>query len=276
MVDFHTHSNASDGTFTPAQVARAAKAAGLSSCALTDHDTVSGVDEFLAECERAGIEGVPGVELSVRAPFEMHMVGLYIDYKDEAFLKKLYRLEHAREIRNLAMIERCREHGFELTAEDLLENGALSIESAGRPHFAKAFIKRGYARTTKEVFDKYLGFGKCCYVERKRFSPAETIRMIKDAGGIAVLAHPVQITKDQEQLAALLAELKEYGLDAAECYYSDNSAEFTAMIRGLCARLNLMESGGSDFHGANKPDIEIGRGRGTLYVPEGVCGRQSQ
>ncbi len=273
-IDLHTHSTASDGTLTPQELATAAKNAGLKACAITDHDTVSGVEKFLETCKKEGIEGIPGIEISAEYSGEMHIVGLYIDYKDEQFKKKLYSLEHSREIRNIRMVEKCCSMGFEMTVDELLEQKEnASLDSIGRPHFAKVFIKRGFAKTKDEVFDKYIGKGKPCYVERKLYSPKETIELIKKAGGIAILAHPIFISRDRDKLVELLTELKSYGLDGTECIYSEYDEAFSEMIFGICDRLDLLPSGGSDFHGKNKPDIAIADGRGELCVPYDILER---
>ncbi|MDO5396796.1 MAG: PHP domain-containing protein [bacterium] len=268
MIDLHAHTTASDGTLTPKQLAWEAKKAGLTACAITDHDTVAGVKEFLAACGEAGVEGVPGVEISAKYSGEMHILGLYTDYENEGFLKKLYRLEHSREIRNKKMIERCCELGFEITEEEVLACKASDYTgSIGRPHIAQVFINRGYAKDKNEAFEKYLKKGKCCYVGRELYTPGDTISMIKEAGGIAVLAHPIYISRDYDKLYEIISELKHLGLDGVECRYWEYDNEFTEMITELCERLGMLKSGGSDFHGGTKPGLMLGCGMGNLRVP---------
>lgn len=268
IIDLHAHSTASDGTFTPHQLAFEAKKAGLTACAITDHDTVAGVREFLSACRESEVEGVPGVEISVKYSGEMHILGLYIDYENEEFLNKLYKLEHSREIRNKKMIERCCELGFEITEEEVLACKDSNFSgSIGRPHIAQVFINRGYAKDKDEAFEKYLKKGKCCYVGRDLYTSGETIAMIKAAGGIAVLAHPIYISRDYDELFGIISELKELGLDGVECRYWEYDDDFTEMITKLCDHLGLLKSGGSDFHGDVKPGLMLGCGTGNLKVP---------
>lgn len=268
IIDLHAHTTASDGALTPRQLAWEAKKAGLTACAITDHDTVSGVKDFLNSCVEAGVEGVPGVEISVKYSGEMHIVGLYVDYENEEFLNKLYKLEHSREIRNKKMIARCCELGFEITEDEVLACKDPKYDgSIGRPHIAQVFIKRGYAKDKNEAFDKYLKKGKCCYVGRELYTPHDTIAMIKAAGGIAVLAHPIYISRNYDELYKIVSELKSFGLDGVECRYWEYDDEFTEMITELCEQLGLLKSGGSDFHGDTKSETMLGCGRGNLRVP---------
>ena len=268
-VDFHIHSTASDGTLTPTEIAREAKAKGLCAAALTDHDTVSGVSEFLVECERLGVKGIAGTELSAKFDGEMHIVGLFVDHKNEDFLSKLYHLEHAREIRNKKMIERCNALGFDITAEELIsQKQGGNLDNVGRPHFARIFVDKGYAKDIADAFDKYFAKGRLCYCGREMYSPMDTIDLVHIGGGIAVLAHPMFVTRDTNRLRELLLELKNYGLDGMECRHSEMDKEFSVECEKLCDALGLLKSGGSDFHGSNKDEIEMGTGKGELRVPE--------
>lgn len=268
LCDLHTHSTASDGTLSPSELAYAAERAGLCACAITDHDTVSGVEEFMSTCKDAGIEGIAGVELSAEFTGEMHIVGLFVDYRDEKFKRDLYRLANARAVRNEKMIAKCCENGLPVTKEELLRQKDVSdLNSIGRPHFAHAFLERGYVESKDEAFEKYLAKGKSCYCERELYKPEKCIEMIHSAGGLAVLAHPVYISRVRSGLEGIIEELKDYGLDAMECVYSEHDKEFTALCEELCAQYGLLKSGGSDFHGANKPSIAIGTGHGDISVP---------
>lgn len=269
-IDLHIHSTASDGTYSPCEVARKAKAAGLCAAALTDHDTISGVAGFLDECEKIGIEGISGVEISARFSKEMHIIGLYVDGNDEAFKAKLENLRKAREIRNKKMLKLLRENGFDITESDIIsEENGQTLSSTGRAHIARAMLNKGYVKSVNEAFVKYLKKGNCCYVERITYSPCESIEMIKSAGGLAILAHPIFISEDYDSLYPILKELKSYGLDGVECYYNCYSEKFSKTCKKICLELNLLMSGGSDFHGDNKPDIEIGS-VSEGYVPYGV------
>ncbi len=266
-IDLHIHSTSSDGTLTPAELVKAASEAGICALALTDHDTTDGLAEFHDACGRYGVEGISGVEISAQYDKQMHILGFFVNENDKNFIKKLDKLKNAREIRNRKMLELVRANGMDITEKDILsqEDGA-DLSTAGRPHIARAMVEKGYVSDMAEAFDKYLKRGNPCYVKRAAYSPEESIRMIKDAGGTAVLAHPSYITEDYDELYALLSKLKKMGLDGAECFYSSYSAEFSDMCSRVCDKAGLVKSGGSDFHGANKPDIALGH-VSTGYVP---------
>ena len=271
-IDLHTHSTAADGTLSPSELVRHAKKLGITVLSLTDHDSVGGLDEFFAECERQEIKAVSGVELSAKYASEMHILGYFMDYKDENFARKLRALQTSRTDRNVAMTKVLREHGFDITDGDLTsQKDGGTLENTGRAHMAIAMVKKGYVKTTQEAFDKYLGKGKECYVPRLSYRPAECIEMIKSAGGLAVLAHPVYIAKTEDELKELLGKLKEYGLDGAECYYSDYTADYVKTCLKVCAELDLIPTGGSDFHGGNRPGVDIGDTNGApLGILEGM------
>lgn len=269
-IDLHTHSNASDGAMSPSEVARYAKKHGIKAIALTDHDTLRGVREFKRECEKLGIEGISGVEISAEHPNKMHIVGLFVDETDSTLLQKLSDIREKKDARNLEVIRIANENGFDITKEDLLmQDGVREIGDANRVHIASAMVKKGYVKNIDEAFERYLVRGKSCYVKRDMTSPQESIRMIKDAGGIAILAHAQTVTKDYDELFKTVKQLKEYGLDGVECYYNNYSEDFSQKCIGICDELNLLKSGGSDFHGKNKPDVEMGV-VSTGYVPYSV------
>lgn len=258
-IDLHSHSSASDGTLSPSGLAAAAKKAGLSALALTDHDTISGVDEFMSAAEENGIEAVAGVEISAKYKTEMHILGLLIDYKDTGFVQKLEYLRQNRRDRNRKVLDLIRANGMDISDEEVTgqKNGA-SLENIGRAHLARAVVRKGYAQDIQDAFDKYLKKGRSCYVERVTFSPRESIEMIKNAGGCAVLAHPCYITQDRDELEKLLRELAGYGLDGFECMYSDYSPEYQQMCMDIADKTGLLKSGGSDFHADMRPDVKLG------------------
>lgn len=266
-IDLHTHSTASDGTLKPSEVVEKAYKIGLDAIALTDHDTIFGLDEFHKACRKYGIEGISGVEISAEYSKEMHILGLFVDEKDEKFTQKLDILKNGREIRNREVLKLLNKNGIDVTEKDILsQKDGATMRNTGRAHIALAMVKKGYAKTIDEAFTKYLKKGNSCYVKRITYSPEESIRMIKDAGGVAVLAHPVYITEDYEQLYTLLSELKGYGLDGVECLYNNYTKEFSNKIVEICDKLGLVKSGGSDFHGENKPSINMGE-VSVGYVP---------
>ena len=268
FADLHMHSTASDGTLSPGELAVCAKRAGLRAAALTDHDTLSGLREFCSECDKIGIEGIAGVEISAKYKSEMHIVGLFVDYENEEFAETLSGLSRSRAERNYRMLKLFAEAGMDITEEDILsQKQDRNMNLCGRAHFAAALVKKGYAADTDDAFAKYIGKDKPFYAARKTYPPKETIEIIKKAGGAAVLAHPICITRDAARLREILSELKTFGLDGAECYYSTYDEGFSRLCAALCAELDLLPSGGSDFHGANKPDIPIGIVNGGIMTP---------
>jgi hypothetical protein len=233
--------------------------AGLRAAALTDHDTIEGVAEFSEKCAEIGVEPIAGVEISAKFRCEMHILGLFVNAANSDFADKLSKLKHARQDRNKAMLEKLRSLGIDITDEDITtQKDGGTLENTGRAHMAIALVKKGYASDTQDAFDKYLAKDAAAYVPRLTYSPAESIEMIKSAGGLAILAHPIYITKDADELRALLTELKSYGLDGVESIYSDYTADFSELCLKLCDELELLPTGGSDFHGANRPSVKLG------------------
>lgn len=271
MIDLHVHSTASDGTLSPQELAVYAKEAGLSAVALTDHDTADGVSAFLDACRKAGIEGIGGVEISAKYKKEMHILGLFIDDTDAEFMQSLRSLRASRRERNERMLALAREHGFDISEDDIcMQKEGATLSNTGRAHIGRALADKGYALDVQDAFDRYLSKGKPLYVSRKTFSPSESIALIHRAGGLAVLAHPIFITTDEAELRALLTELKGYGLDGVECYYSEYTDEFERLCVRLCEELGLLKTGGSDFHGTNKEHIQIGHMTNGRITPDEV------
>lgn len=264
-VDLHTHSNRSDGSLTPAELVRHAKNNGLSVIALTDHDSVDGIKEAKAEAEKNGIELVPGIEFSVTGDTELHIIGLFVNTENETLLNTIKKLRTARKNRMEDTIEKLRSEGFDITYEEALEESGGNF--VGRLHIAGVMIKKGYTHSVKETFEKYIGNGKPCYSDNKELTAEEAINAISASGGISFLAHLNQTGYDNEKLRAVLLQMKEAGLTGTEGYYTEYTDEQTAEYRTLCAELGLAFSGGSDFHGTAKPNVEIGSGTGTLRIP---------
>lgn len=267
LIDLHTHSTASDGSLTPTELVRAGMEAGLAALALTDHDSIDGLAEALAAGQGLEMEVVPGVEISVQRPGggSMHMLGLWVDHKDPGLKQGLARLQEARAERNPKIAARLNELGIELSmaqVEALAAGGQV-----GRPHFAQALMEMGVVADRQEAFGRFLGTGKPAYVDKERFTPGQGITMLRAAGGVPVLAHPGIMELHPAVLAELVAELKDLGLEGLEAYYSEHQPATERQLINLAARLGLVVSGGSDFHGAPKPDIALGTGLGTLRVP---------
>lgn len=266
IIDLHVHSNASDGTFTPTQLVTEAKKAGLSAFALTDHDTTDGVAEAAMAAEKAGIELVPGVELSTEYEGkEIHVLGLYIDITNEALQKHMADFRDSRDNRNVYMLEKLRSEGFDITLEAL--EAMFPDAVITRAHVARYLLDKGYIPDIKTAFSEYIGEGCRCYVGRPKVTPMDAVDYIIEAGGTPVLAHPVVYHMDRPQLKKMIAEMKAHGLVGMEAIYSENTAADEGDFKSLARAEDLLITGGSDFHGENKPDIRLGKGRGRLYVP---------
>ncbi len=269
-IDLHTHSTASDGTFTPAEVFAAALELNLSAVALTDHDTIDGLAEFMAAGkDHPECEAVPGVEVACTLYMrEIHITGLFIDRRSAALLAFLEKCRQERAKRNRDIFLKLHFLGYEL-APEMEEFGNKPLDAIGRPHFALALKNRYGFATSQQVFDKLLGHNRPAWVPRRLPSPQEAITAIHAAGGAAVWAHP--ILRDSNERAFLMRacrKMASWGLDALEGYYSLFSARETLLVSEAAEKFGLVLSGGSDFHGENSPNIVLGFGAGGLRVPE--------
>ncbi len=268
MVDLHVHTTFSDGMLTPQEVVKLAKEKGLFAIAITDHDTTDGVIHAIDEGNRLGLKVVSGVEISADFEIEMHILGLFVDINNEFLQQKLRMLERFRKERNPKIIEKLRKMGYDISIDEVEK--LSSGEMIGRPHIAQVLVKKGYFSTTKEVFEKLLGFGKPAYVKKDKLKPQEAIEAIKKAGGLAILAHPHKYLYLDEGSENVFLELKEYGLDGLEVFHSDHSQKETYLLLEIAKKLDLAISGGSDFHGENKPEICIGVGKGNLKIDDEI------
>lgn len=266
FIDLHVHSCASDGTLTPTELAAEAKKQGLSAYALTDHDTVDGIAEARAAANAAGIELIPGVELSCEyKEQEIHIVGLFLDETNPRLSEHLTRFRDNRKNRNLKMYELLREEGFDITKEALQEMYPDAVLT--RAHVAKFLLNKGYIKSISEAFDKYIGDGCRCNVPREKISPQGAIELIHHASGKAVLAHPILYHMSDQRLRELITDCVSCGLEGIEALYSTYQPGDERYIRRLAEEYGLKLSGGSDFHGSNKPHIQLGTGAGNLAVP---------
>ncbi len=274
-VDLHTHSTASDGSFSPEALVREAVTAGVSAIALTDHDSVGGVEQALQAGEQTGMEVIPGVELSTDyAKEEVHVVGLFIDHENQALKAQLHRFVEERDGRNVKIIAKLQKTGFDISVEAVYSRNPDSVIS--RPHIARYLVETGQAPDVQWVFDHYVAAGKSCYVERYKITPVEAVGVIHAADGLAVLAHPCLYHLQEEVLLRMVGEMKEAGLDGIEALYARNKSGDEERFRKIAADYGLLLSGGSDFHGASKPDIKIGTGRGALCVPYELLARMKE
>lgn len=268
-IDLHVHSTASDGSFSPSEVVELAKNAGLSTFALTDHDTIDGVAEAITHAQQlGGIEVIPGTELSCYyGNREIHIVGLFVDYQDAVFCKTLDDLKQAREERNEHMVAKFVAAGIPLTIEELKHGNPNSVIT--RAHFARVLVEKGVCKDKNEAFDRYLGIGCPYYLPKPKVTPEQILPLIRQAGGTAILAHPYSYKMSRSEVEHLLDDtLIPLGLAGMECYYSTYDNGQTQELRSIAYARNLLVSGGSDFHGIVKPDISIGTGRGNLRIPD--------
>ena len=264
-IDLHLHTTHSDGSLRPAEVLARAKQADVSAVAITDHDITTGIPEAMAAVAALGIEVVPGVEISsFDGKSELHILGYCLDWQDPQLNGRLAILRDSRHRRNPLIIERLRTVGLDVTYEEV--RALAGTESVGRPHIAQLLMQKHYVTSAKEAFDRYLAEGKPAYVARELPVPAEAIRWIREAKGVAVLAHPTWIKTSDEGLRDCVQALKEAGLGGIEVHYSTHSKSQTASYLDLARHLGLLITGGSDFHGITKPDIDVGSGRGDLKV----------
>ncbi|RDY33160.1 PHP domain-containing protein [Lachnotalea glycerini] len=265
-IDLHVHSNASDGTYSPTQLVDYASKKHLSAFALTDHDTVAGVNEAIHAATQYNIKVIPGVELSTDYNNQdVHILGLFIDYTNDSFLSKLKDLNAIRAKRNDQMCYLLQKEGFDISIKKMYEKFGDTVIT--RAHFARYLLDHGYLSSMKEAFDSYLDVGCSCYVPKYKCSPFEAIDIILKANGVPVLAHPLLYRFNNKQLEELVHLLKNSGLMGIEAIYSLNENQDEANMLALARKYNLKVTGGSDFHGKNKPNIDLGIGRGSLLIP---------
>jgi predicted metal-dependent phosphoesterase TrpH len=257
--DLHVHSTASDGSVKPGELPALVARAGLAAFALTDHDTVEGVQQAIEAADPLGIEVVPGVELTGYAPaagggrMEVHVAGLFADHRSPALLEELARLREARVKRIRKMADRLAELGMDVDAEAIIDQAGEG--AVGRVHLAQEMVARGHCSDIRDAFDRYIGESGPAYVPKHEMTPADAIALVHRAGGCAVLCHPALLSDGEDYIAALA----EQGLDAIEVHYPVHDARDERRLMELARRLDLLITGGSDFHGAAKPDIHIGQ-----------------
>ena len=261
--DLHTHSCCSDGTLTPAQLIEQAEKAGLAAVALCDHNTVAGLPEFVEAGRRSIVEAVPGIEFSTEyRGTELHILGLFIQEQYyEAVNELLSEALEQKKQSNVALVEKLKEQGLDVTYE------VIEAEAGGtvnRAVIGAYLVRHRFCGSMEEAFDRWLNLDRGFYVPPKRPDAFEVIRFIKSIGAVAVLAHPF-LNLNEKQLREFLAQAEK--LDGMEVYYSKFTEDQTALAEKIAEEFGLMKSGGSDFHGSNKPDIHIGKGYGNLAVP---------
>jgi len=268
MLDLHLHSTCSDGTFTPSELVAEALRQSLTAIALTDHDTVDGVAELTRAAEGTGLEAVAGIEISAEfgSGEGMHILGYLVRPDDSQLQDRLNWMREGRRLRNQEILSKLQALDIRLTPEDVRKHAGTHVIC--RPHVAMALVEKGYVSSTREAFDRYLGKSRPAYVPRRRLSPAESIRLITDSGGVPVLAHPGTLQIGRNALSELLLTLKDSGLQGLEVHHPQHEPSQRRRYAELAAGLDLVATGGSDFHGALTPDLTMGRGFGDLRVPD--------
>jgi predicted metal-dependent phosphoesterase TrpH len=276
MIDLHSHTDQSDGTFTAAELVAEAVRIGLKALAITDHDTMAGYDQAVPFARAAGLRLICGIELSTKYQgVSVHLLGYFPAQPPSAeFRDWLTFLLESRRDRNRRLIQKLVSLGIPITLEEVEAYGKTLT---ARPHFARVLIKKGFAKDIQDAFDKYLDEGSQGYVQRHDIPIQEAIERIRGAGGVSSLAHPVRVAKNNwETLARYVGELAGMGLQAIEVYHSDHSPENVAYYKSLAERFGLGITGGSDFHGGNKPMIALGTGcRNNLNVPDELADKLS-
>lgn len=268
-VDLHTHTTCSDGTYSPSELVALASSKGLQAVAITDHDTIAGLSEARKTGESLDIEVITGAELSIDYDLpesgHMHLLGLFLDPASHELREGLDWLRRKREERTPKIIRKLEEHGVHITGEEIMAKAGGG--AVGRPHMARLMIEKGYVSSIQEAFDLYLKKGAVAYMPREKFHLTKAIHLIRSANGLPILAHPYSLKLGESKLEELLITMKEMGMAGIEAYYSNHSPEQTQLYLSLAERLDLVVSGGTDFHGDNKPEIKLGSGFGDLNVP---------
>ena len=263
-IDLHVHTTASDGTCTPAQAVETAAQLGLSAIAITDHDTISGYAEAKEAGDTCGVEVVPGIEISTKYFGAVHILGYYINTSSQSLHELLQWVVNDRDERNTKIAKLMADDGLPVTYEAMQQRFG---EVIGRPHFAELLVEFGLATDMKDAFQRFVNKGMRYYLPRQILPLERAVTIIVEAGGIPVLAHPFQYKLDDARLCELIEHCMSSGLRGMECRYSGYTSQQSAYLETLAEKYHLLKTGGSDFHGSNKPQISMGSGMGELDVP---------
>ncbi|CAN5426068.1 PHP domain-containing protein [soil metagenome] len=276
FIDLHCHSTASDGTLPPREVLRLANNRGLTALALTDHDTIGGIADAADEAAKLGIDFLPGIEISCEyAPGTMHILGYGVDPKSAVLTDMTEKLIEGRDNRNPKIIAKLQELGVAITMDEVEKQAAGGLPASagntksviGRPHIAAILVRKGYVSSIKQAFNEYLAPGGKAYFDKERLSSKQALGMILDSGGLPVLAHAFQLRCDNDsQLETVVKNLLDQGLAGIEVLHSDHDAAWVDKCNRLADRYQLLKTGGSDFHGGNKHNIDLGLAAGR-HIP---------
>ena len=259
-IDLHSHTTASDGSFSPTELVDEAAAIGLTAIAVTDHDTIGGIEEATKAAVNAGIELVPGVELSVEDDGgRFHLLGYLFDPDNDKFASTLTSIRASRAKRNEQMAVKMAELGLPVNMDDVRAQAGDKGEVIARPHFAKALLKAGVVNSVQDAFDRFLATGKPLYLPKEVLTPKDAVALIHQAGGVAVMAHPGLVPLSDSAFVERLAWLVDNtGMDGIEAYYSQHTPAQTDRFLELARKHSLVVTGGSDFHGTAKPHVPLG------------------
>jgi 3',5'-nucleoside bisphosphate phosphatase len=261
-IDLHIHTTMSDGTLTPSEIVEFAHKKGLKCIAITDHDTVAGCNEARTCGDEIGVEVIAGVELSVKYNnSHIHLLGYFVDYANEKLLDGLTVLHKGRDIRNYEILRKLSDLGVSITEADLKK--VSGDGETGRPHIAKILLQRGVVRSMDDAFEKYLGRNGSAYIDRFVYDIDQGIKLIHDADGLAVVAHPATLLKDDMDEGSILKELRAFGLDGVEAYYPTHSRKFRKQLIALARQNGLIITGGSDYHGTIRRGTTLAGGKGV-------------
>lgn len=270
MIDLHTHTDESDGTFSPKELIEEARRVGLKALAITDHDTFAGYDLAVPHAEQCGVELICGIEVSTKySGHSIHLLGYFLrGVPSHEFRKWITALQTSRQRRNDALIQKLCSLGIRITLEDVAASGRKVI---ARPHFATVLVERGYAISRADAFERYLDEGGSCFVAREEPAFDEVIDQIHASDGLAVLPHPGRMNVACEQMGTIVREMCDLGLKGIEAYHSDHSQAQMDLYSSMSRKCGIAVTGGSDFHGATKPHIALGTGiGGNLNIPYAV------
>lgn len=257
MLDLHIHTTASDGSLTPTQVVQLARKKGFSLIAVTDHDTMGGVAEALEAGKKYNVDVVPGVEISSGVTLEVHMLGYGMSPDHPVMKAMMEDMRAARVERMECIIENLQKMGVPITVEEV---EAVAGGAIGRPHIAQVLIAHGLVPDVRTAFREYIGVGAKAYVERRKMTSEQVIANIRDAGGVPVLAHGGLLRISEVELNQWIDSMAKKGLMGLECYHNAHTPQMERLLRAAAERNGLLVTGGSDFHGASRPDVEMGTG----------------
>ncbi|AEX85772.1 phosphoesterase [Marinitoga sp. 1135] len=268
LLDLHSHSTYSDGTYKPEDLILLAKEKNLELYSITDHDNIDAQKEAIEFAKKYDVNYITGVEISCKFKNMFDLLGYGIDINNEKLISTLNRIQDYRKNRNNLMIERLKELGFEITLDEVAEEAQGDV--IGRPHFARVLLKKGYVKDREEAFDKYLGDGKLAYIPKQKLQPEEAVSLIKQAGGYPVIAHPKYLKLSPSKLIDLIYYLKPFGLWGIEVYYSKHTRKEIEIFKDIALKTGLMITAGSDFHGENKPEIDLGMSVEDEYLKKSI------